>query len=1065
MSDPIYRPKNAIGMACLGSLNELIMSLNERVDPVGEGIFPTVRGGLDRTCRSPRVAVAMAGCLHPCRVSAWILAVGFCLPTAFAGSAWFARVWRSDDGLPNEHVTALAQSQDGYLWVATSTGLARFDGSRFTPVSFRALDGDRSVPPGVGGVVALSDGGVLISRLRGPVVRLSANGSTLSLVPTGVREGVMPLNSTEDKQGGLWVGYADGSVVRVGPDGTRRFEERDGVPKAATIYSLACDVSGTVWLAKGDAVLVFRDGKFEPLGALNGIFRPHDKLRLRAARHGGVWIVNRQGRLYRATATGELTYYGVALPDSSNATALMVMEDHTGAVWIGTDIAGLFRFADGQFEHVGTSLPSITSLLETADGAIWAGTAGAGLDRLSPRRVLLDDLGSNGAQIGAASVAEDSAGNIWLVASDGRVLTRRDGAWTDRLASGVGVATCIAPDRRGGVWIATRDGFVYTWREGRLTVVATSSTTGGFISCLLPATNGDLWIGRYFGEHRVMRLRDGQWTRYAIPDEGDRVLAMVEDHEGRIWVGTRIGSLLHPEGDRLVNATGATALKRWPIESLYVDRDGTLWVGYEGLGVGRWKDGQMALLNSDRGLPDNYVSQIVSDGRGWAWFGADHGVFKIRWSELNDALDGRLAQVRPILFGPSEGLRDLQASNGVFPGGMLSRNGQVWLPLRSGVAIADPTALDEQPSKPAVYLISVAAGDRTVARYDSGFSSEPVENLHTWRGPLQLRPDETRVTIEFAAVDFMAPENVRFRYRMDGVDTRWVEIGLERRATYSHIGAGRYAFHVQASVGDGPWNESVAPFAIEVIPYFWQTTWFGLGVLLTFTIGGILVTRAIAHRRYQARVRALEQQTALEKERARIGRDLHDDLGGALTQVALMLDMAGREATNGANERLTQCSQMVRQVAKSVDEIIWAINPRNDTVPYLVDYLSQFVVEFLHSANIRCRVDLPDRIPDRRVTPEARHHLFLAVKETLANIVRHARATQVELHIAADDTSLSVRIEDNGCGFDAAPDNSTSDGLRNIRDRMAEIGGRFEITSERGAGTRVSLVCLWEQEA
>jgi signal transduction histidine kinase len=230
------------------------------------------------------------------------------------------------------------------------------------------------------------------------------------------------------------------------------------------------------------------------------------------------------------------------------------------------------------------------------------------------------------------------------------------------------------------------------------------------------------------------------------------------------------------------------------------------------------------------------------------------------------------------------------------------------------------------------------------------------------------------------------------------------------------------------------------------------------------TAASALLARSIVNRRFQAKVRALEQQTALERERARIGRDLHDDLGGALTQVALMLDLAGRESTNGVSDRLTQCSAMVRQVAKSVDEIIWAVNPRNDTVPYLVDYLSQFVVEFLHSADIRCRVDLPNRLPDRKVSPEARHNLFLAVKETLANIVRHAHATQVELHITADDSTLSVRIEDNGCGFDRAPDNSTSDGLRNMRDRMAEIGGQFDITSRRGGGTQVSLVCRWERE-
>ncbi len=265
-------------------------------------------------------------------------------------------------------------------------------------------------------------------------------------------------------------------------------------------------------------------------------------------------------------------------------------------------------------------------------------------------------------------------------------------------------------------------------------------------------------------------------------------------------------------------------------------------------------------------------------------------------------------------------------------------------------------------------------------------------------------------------------------------------------------------------MGDGPWIEATRRFEIQVVPYFWQTSWFRAIVLLVVTIASAAIARAIANRRFRQRVRVLEQQTALERERARIGRDLHDDLGGALTQVALMLDLTGRESADGARERLGQCSTMVRQVAKSVDEIIWAINPRNDTIPYLVDYLSQFVVEFLHSANVRCRVDLPDPLPDRKVTPETRHHLFLAVKETLANIIRHAHATQVDLRITVDDTSLAVEIKDNGQGFESAPNNSTSDGLRNMRERMGEIGGRFEIASQRGAGTRVLLVCRWARD-
>ena len=189
---------------------------------------------------------------------------------------------------------------------------------------------------------------------------------------------------------------------------------------------------------------------------------------------------------------------------------------------------------------------------------------------------------------------------------------------------------------------------------------------------------------------------------------------------------------------------------------------------------------------------------------------------------------------------------------------------------------------------------------------------------------------------------------------------------------------------------------------------------------------------------------------------------LHEDLGGSLNSVALTLDMMQRgPAAPEANGKIRHCSTMVRQVAKSVDEIVWAINPRNDTLRYVVDYISQFAVEFMHAADIPCRVDLPDKIPSQLLSPEARHNLFLVVKETLSNITRHARASEVRLRITASETAMTITIEDNGQGFECVPDNAWSDGLRNMRQRMEEIGGEFQLATQPGAGTRVSFLYSW----
>ena len=233
--------------------------------------------------------------------------------------------------------------------------------------------------------------------------------------------------------------------------------------------------------------------------------------------------------------------------------------------------------------------------------------------------------------------------------------------------------------------------------------------------------------------------------------------------------------------------------------------------------------------------------------------------------------------------------------------------------------------------------------------------------------------------------------------------------------------------------------------------------------MAVFTLLITATVRYLSFRRLRAKLRMLEQQAALDKERTRIARDLHDDLGGSLTQVSLLLDKTQRNlnAPGKAGNAVQQCSVMVRQVVESVDEIIWAINPRNDTARYLVDYISQFAVEFLHAANIPCRVDLPDRIQERPVSPEVRHNLFLVVKETLTNVARHARAGQVVLRVAATEDRIEIIVQDDGRGFDHAPDNSSADGLRNMRQRMEEIGGRFQVESKPGEGTQVFMRYYW----
>jgi signal transduction histidine kinase len=255
----------------------------------------------------------------------------------------------------------------------------------------------------------------------------------------------------------------------------------------------------------------------------------------------------------------------------------------------------------------------------------------------------------------------------------------------------------------------------------------------------------------------------------------------------------------------------------------------------------------------------------------------------------------------------------------------------------------------------------------------------------------------------------------------------------------------------------GIWNENGAAFSFLVVPFFWQTWWFQFLVFVAFAIVLVSAGRYLSHRKLQRQLLKLEQQAALDKERARIARDLHDDLGSCLTQIVMVsgLNRLGHIPTEKAD---SEVQAMTQHAIKALDQTVWAVNPENDTVPAFVNYASQFVVDFLRSGGVKCDADIPEQLPDRIMPAEARHNLFLAIKETVNNIVRHAGATEVKFLITVSPELLRFSIQDNGRGFATAENpEPNADGLRNLRQRMDDIKGELKVETKPGGGTCVVL--------
>lgn len=939
-------------------------------------------------------------------------------------------------------VTGVAQSPEGYLWVATLNGLTQFDGVRFqrSILPSSTLGGGQTLRT----LCFMRDGQLWVALDGGGLVGLTAGSTNVFTVADGLSV-QRPVALTEVGDGAIWVGYADGSACRVLAGKVTRFTASEGLAGTSACW-LAQDATGQLWFAKSGRIGVWRDGQFVALLRVSERF-----VQVSAAKAGGVWVCA-GGRVFRFIVGREPESLTNLLPDRPGVEPRVIFEDRSGAVWVGTATDGLFRCTATGATRIQTTHDEVVSLAQDTEGNLWAGTGGGGLNRVRPRVLELQGTAQGLPFPTVRSVCEDLAGRVWAVALNGELAREENGIWrTVALEESAGSmeASCVAGDGKGGVWVGTRRHGIVQLVDGKVSprVLRTGSVSSA-VRALFMDRAGILWAGmeRPGG---VQRWRNGEVKVFDLPVPGRVVRSMAEDTAGRLWFGTSDGLLLRLDGEALVDETASTLAQPKPIRSLLAMPDGALWLGYAGAGLGRLKDGQFSRLGAEQGLADDYISALLPDGHGSLWIAGTHGLFRVLLTELQAVATGRAERVRPVPAERDDGLRNLQANYGHWPGALRGSDGRLWFPMRTGLAVVQPARVRRDSAPPPVLIERVLVDGQPLAT--------------TSVAVVGLPPGHRKVEVEYTALRFSAPENVHFRHQLVGLDEGWVEAGSERRVSYARLPVGRYTFHVSACTEAGVWNSTGATLAFSVAPFYWQTWWFRLCAGGGFTLGLVALVRYVSFRRLHAKLLRLEQEAALHRERARIAKDIHDDLGANLTQISLLGDLVEQDLTSPekAGGHARALSRTARQLMKSLDETVWAVNPRNDTLEHLLDYTGQFAVDFLRVAGVRCRVDFPLQPPARVVSAEARHHLFLVVKEALHNIVKHAKATEVRLRATVSALSLQLTVEDDGQGFAVAPDNALADGLRNMEQRLGELGGRCRITSQPGQGTRIEVEWPW----
>lgn len=980
-----------------------------------------------------------------------VLTAAFTLPGR-SDSSWFMRAWRSDDGLPNNTVSDIAQTRDGYLWLATPAGLVAFDGLRFQPFSLQAVGQEKRI---IMSMTLDHKGGLTLAMDRGDIVCLDGNATrTYRIAPDR-----MPGQVVEDGEGTLWIACHGGGIFSIKDGVTNYFFGNDGLPGGSSIVALATDNHGEVWFCKNGVFGRVVNGVFQTVAQLDS-----SHACLAPARDGGVWICTGSG-LFKYRMGEDLIH----VSDFDGSDSSVLLEDRQGAVWIGTSDNGLMRYDASGTEKVPTSHSQILSLMEDAEGNLWVGTGGGGLDRI--RQSILELKGADtGLPEAVQSIVQDTNGVIWATTQNGMLVHLEGEKWVPVPIGDTwpGGATCACADPSGALWVGTEHYGLFCWRNGQFVAWERAQELKGHtIRALMVDGSGSLWIGEE-NPVALQRLRSGKIKTFKLPPGSRLIRAMAEDLSGNIWAGTSRGALLRITGNQVVDETTNLLGTQMSIRYLYTTPDGIVWIAFAGGGLGRLMDGKVVKITEAEGLVDNYISQIVADDSGWLWFGGNRGIFKAREKDLNSVADGRSTHLQTVQYGSGEGLPSLEANYGNSPGALCSEDGRLWIPTRTGMVVANPNMAEEDPRPPPVLLNRVTVDDEVAAIYNGVLPLEKengrqIFDLRQTNALLRVPPYHRRLQFDFTALSFTSPEGVQFRYRLLGLNDDWIEIRAQREVAYPHLPAGRYRFQVEAGDRNGDWNQAGVSLDFEVLPFFWQTLWFRAVGAILFTLIVAAIVRYVSFRRLQLQLQQAEQQSALHRERARIAKDIHDDLGATLTQIAIFSELAKGDSNKpGESQSLNEkISHTARQAIKSLDEIVWAVNPRNDTLTQLVDYTGQFALDYLESAGIRCRLDFPDQMPEREVPTDLRHNLFLVVKEALNNVVKHAQATEVFLRLSSTDSHLHIEIEDDGRGFGEAPDAPGADGLRNMRQRMADIGGECRIESRVGGGTKIVVEYRW----
>lgn len=954
------------------------------------------------------------------------------------------------------------------MWIGTDAGVVRFDGVKFTELNLPVSR--TNSPVHITALCEDANGILWIGTQEHGLFEVRGNRIVQFTRDVLLDNSVNSLAA--DNQGLVWIGTRSGLNLWDG-DKFEAFTTRDGLPDE-DVTGVNVARSGTVWITTRVGMCRFINRRIVPYAfQTQSQGRSPEYLGAYEDRRGNLWAF---GDTYLINLTEGKRFNYFRSSESASVRIWSLCEGWDGRLWIGTSGRGLFCFENNRFEPVVFGNGSergpydVRAICEDNENNLWLGTSGGGLIQLRPQSayILHEEQGLlDGAP---TTLASDASGQIYIGLERGGLLAGQSGRFdplenSDKLGIQNDVSS-ICVGRDGAVWAGTLGDGLYGLRDGReIHLTTADGLADDAVTAVCSDSAGNIWFSD--GSGVVQRLSADGLRRFDTVEEAPAALvtAMIPAKSGGIWIGTKNGDLLREDGGKFTLYPTTTVLDHRAILALYEGAEDRLWIGADGTGLVCLSGGVEKNWSSVNGLPSDVVAGIVQDGDNNLWLATGAGIYRINGSNVVRALAAGSAPLTCELISDAKCVPDSPADSGGTRA-IFSPDGELYFATARGILNVDPRDSGTAHYAFPVYIESVSFNRRppiSLLGWDAATAG--ASNSVPFKAPVDLGSLEFR----FTALDYSSPEAIQFRYKLEGNNPDWVDDAGTRSALYGRLPYGHYVFRVQARSPGGTWQDATRAFAFVIpTPLYFQTWVLCLyGVLAVALIAGTV--RMVSHRRLRLRLSRLEQQQSLERERMRIARDMHDEIGSKLTKISFLSEHAQVELKPGnpLAGKIDSIAQTSRELLKTMDEIVWVVNPRNDTLENLAAYLAHYAAEYFQNTTVQCELRLPQEVPAYPLSSEMRHNLFLAFEEALNNVLKHSGATQVRVEMVGTPNEFELKVIDNGRGFEAAlvtsgPAGSPrgsggGNGLKNMRQRLAAAGGECMVLSHTDGGTAVVL--------